>query len=187
MPFIIPVPGNNLPGVLTYRDLDDVQAMMLAAKSRGHAVVIGGGLLGLAVNRGIVVDARMQTSDPDILALGECAEVGGLTYGLIAPLYQMANVAARHLAGEIGPVFSDQAMATRLKVTGVDLYSAGDFAGGDDREEIMLRDASAGVYKRLVLKDDRIIGAVLYGEAADGPCSSTRSATAPTFPPCAKP
>ncbi|MBA5777147.1 NAD(P)/FAD-dependent oxidoreductase [Stappia sp. F7233] len=264
VPFIIPVPGHTLPGVLTYRDLDDVQAMMLAAKSRGRAVVIGGGLLGLEaaaglqaqgmevtvihlmptlmerqldpaagyllqkelesrgievltkastraihgegrvqsveledgtvipadlvvmavgirpnaflgkeagleVNRGIVVDARMQTSDPDILALGECAEVGGLTYGLVAPLYQMANVAARHLAGEIGPVFSDQAMATRLKVTGVDLYSAGDFAEGDDREEIVLRDASAGVYKRLVLKDDRIIGAVLYGEAADGP------------------
>ncbi|MXN66316.1 nitrite reductase large subunit [Stappia sp. GBMRC 2046] len=263
-PFIIPVPGKDLAGVLTYRDLDDVEAMMLAAKSRGRAVVIGGGLLGLEaaaglqaqgmdvtvihlmptlmerqldpaagyllqrelesrgisvltkastraihgetrvqsveledgtvipadlvvmavgirpnaqlageagleVNRGIVVDARMQTSDPDILALGECAEVGGATYGLVAPLYQMANVAARHLAGDIGPVFADQSTATRLKVTGVDLYSAGDFAEGEDREEIVLRDASAGVYKRLVLKENRIIGAVLYGEAADGP------------------
>ncbi|HWU19114.1 MAG TPA: nitrite reductase large subunit NirB [Devosia sp.] len=264
VPFIIPVPGHKLAGVLTYRDLDDVHAMMLAAKSRGHAVVIGGGLLGLeaaaglinqgmtvtvlhiaptlmerqldpaagyllqkelerrgiqvitkantkeitgtdrveavhlddgtvikadivvmavgirpnsglgkeaglAVNRGIVVNDQMQTSDPAIYALGECAEVGGMCYGLVAPLYQQANIVAAHLGGDHGAAFVPQYTATRLKVTGIDLYSAGDFGEGEDREEIVLRDANAGVYKRLILKDDKIIGAVLYGETADGP------------------
>lgn len=263
VPFIIPVPGHNLPGVLTYRDLDDVRAMMLAAQSRAKAVVIGGGLLGLeaaaglnsqgmdvtvlhvmptlmerqldpaagyllqraveergikvitkantqaitgngkveqveladgtiipatlvvmavgirpnaalakdagiAVNRGIVVDAGMRSNDPDIFALGECAEVGGMVYGLVAPLYEMARVAAHQLAGDETAAFVHMDTPTKLKVTGIDLFSLGDFADGDDRQEIVLRDASAGVYKRLVLKDDRIIGTVLYGETADG-------------------
>lgn len=263
-PFIIPVPGHKLAGVLSYRDLDDVTAMMLAAKARGSAVVIGGGLLGLEaaaglkeqgmdvtvvhlmptlmerqldpaagymleqelesrgikvlcgantkeitgdgkveavhledgtvipvslvvmavgirpnhwlaqdagleVNRGIVVSDNMQTSDPDIFSLGECAEVGGVCYGLVAPLYQMANVLAATLIGDEEAKFVPQDTPTRLKVTGINLYSAGDFADGDDREEIIFRDASSGVYKRLVIKDNKIIGVVLYGEAADGP------------------
>ncbi|MGX5839271.1 nitrite reductase large subunit NirB [Mesorhizobium sp. ArgA1] len=263
VPFIIPVPGHDLPGVLTYRDLDDVQAMMLAAQSRAKAVVIGGGLLGLeaaaglnaqgmdvtvlhvmptlmerqldpaagyllqraveergikvitkantqaitgngkvgqveladgtvipatlvvmavgirpnsalakqagiAVNRGIVVDAGMRSNDPDIYALGECAEVNGQVYGLVAPLYEMARVAASQLAGNEAAAFVHMDTPTKLKVTGIDLFSLGDFAEGEDRQEIVLRDASAGVYKRLVLKDDRIIGTVLYGETADG-------------------
>lgn len=263
-PFIIPVPGHKLAGVLSYRDLDDVTAMMLAAKSRGAAVVIGGGLLGLEaaaglseqgmdvtivhlmptlmerqldpaagyllqkelesrgikvlcgantkeitgeamveavhlddgtvipaslvvmavgirpnnwlaqdagldVNRGIVVSDNMQTSDPDIFSLGECAEVGGVCYGLVAPLYQMANVLAAKLTGDDEAKFKPQDTPTRLKVTGINLYSAGDFAEGDDREEIVFRDATSGVYKRLILRDDKIIGVVLYGEASDGP------------------
>ncbi len=263
VPFIIPVPGNNLPGVVSYRDLDDVDAMLLAAQSREKAVVIGGGLLGLeaaaglalrgmdvtvlhvnptlmerqldpaagyllqtelerrgikiickantkaiigddkvegveldngtiipatlvvmavgirpsarlgrdaglAVNRGIVVDAGMQTSDGDIYSIGECAEVDGMVYGLVAPLYEMARVAAAHLAGDARPAFVHSDTPTKLKVTGIDLYSLGDFADGDDRQEIVLRDATAGVYKRLVLKDNRIIGTVLYGETSDG-------------------
>ena len=262
-PFILPVPGNKLPGVLSYRDLDDVNAMLLAAQSRAKAVVIGGGLLGLEAaaglaardmdvtvlhlmpslmerqldpaagymlerelenrgikvitkastkailgerrvegvvladgrvipatlvvmaagirpnawmakeagldtNRGIVVDDHMQTSDPDILALGECAEVGGHVYGLVAPLYEMARVAAAKLAGETAPGFVHSDTPTKLKVTGIDVFSLGDFADGDDRQEIVLRDAAAGVYKRLVLKDNRIVGTVLYGETADG-------------------
>ncbi|CCV09798.1 nitrite reductase large subunit NirB [Mesorhizobium sp. STM 4661] len=263
VPFIIPVPGHDLPGVLTYRDLDDVQAMLLAAQSRAKAVVIGGGLLGLeaaaglnaqgmdvtvlhvmptlmerqldpaagyllqraveqrgikvitkantqaitgvgkveqveladgtvipatlvvmavgirpnsalakqagiAVNRGIVVDAGMRSNDPDIYALGECAEVNGMVYGLVAPLYEMARVAAHQLAGNEAAAFVHMDTPTKLKVTGIDLFSLGDFAEGEDRQEIVLRDAAAGVYKRLVLKDDRIIGTVLYGETGDG-------------------
>ncbi|MBZ9853600.1 nitrite reductase large subunit NirB [Mesorhizobium sp. CA13] len=263
VPFIIPVPGHNLPGVLTYRDLDDVQAMMLAAQSRAKAVVIGGGLLGLeaaaglnaqgmdvtvlhvmptlmerqldpaagyllrraveqrgikvitkantqaitgngrverveladgtiipatlvvmavgirpnaalakdagiVVNRGIAVDPGMRSNDPDIYALGECAEVNGQVYGLVAPLYEMARVTASQLAGDETAAFVHSDTPTKLKVTGIDLFSLGDFADGEDRQEIVLRDAAAGVYKRLVLKDDRIIGTVLYGETSDG-------------------
>ncbi|BCM21649.1 nitrite reductase large subunit NirB [Mesorhizobium sp. J8] len=263
VPFIIPVPGKDLPGVLSYRDLDDVNAMLLAAQSRAKAIVIGGGLLGLEaaaglkergmdvtvlhvmptlmerqldpaagyllqkaveargikvmtkantkaivgngkvegvelmdgtvipamlvvmavgirpnsalakdagleVNRGIVVDDRMQTSDPAIMALGECAEVGGHVYGLVAPLYEMARVAAARLADGEDKRFVHSDTPTKLKVTGIDLYSLGDFADGDDREEIILRDASAGIYKRVVLQDNRIIGTVLFGETADG-------------------
>jgi nitrite reductase (NADH) large subunit len=263
VPLILPVPGNNLPGVLTYRDLDDVNAMLIAAQSRAKAVVIGGGLLGLEaaaglnardmdvtvlhlmptlmerqldpaagymlqreletrglkiitkaqtkailgerkvegveladgrvipanlivmaagirpnawlakqagidVNRGILVDAGMRTSDPDVIAIGECAEVGGHVYGLVAPLYEMARVAAAHLTGETSAAFVHNDTPTKLKVTGIELFSLGDFADGDDRQEIVLRDASAGIYKRLVLRDNRIIGTVLYGETADG-------------------
>ncbi|WAJ30171.1 nitrite reductase large subunit NirB [Antarcticirhabdus aurantiaca] len=262
-PFVPPVPGKDLPGVLAYRDLDDVEAMILAAQSRAKAVVIGGGLLGLEaaaglraqgldvtvlhlmptlmerqldpaagyllqkalekrgievitnantkailgetkvegveladgrvipatlvvmavgirpaaglakdagldIGRGILVDAHMRTSDPAILALGECVEVEGRVYGLVAPLYQMAEVAARTLAGVDGAGFKHSDTPTKLKVTGIDLYSVGDFAEGGDREEIVLRDASAGVYKRLVVKDNKVLGAVLYGETADG-------------------
>lgn len=262
VPFIIPVPGHNLPGVLSYRDLDDVDAMILAAKSRGNAVVIGGGLLGLeaaaglaeqgmqvtvvhlmptlmerqldpaagyllkkaieergirvltgantkaitgdgrveaveledgtriaadlvvmavgirpnaalgkqaglTVNRGIVVDDQMRSSDPDIFALGECVEHRGATYGLVAPLYEMAGVLATTLVGEPA-AYNGSVTATKLKVTGIDLFSAGDFAEAPDREEIVLRDAARGVYRRLVLKDNRVIGTVLYGDTGDG-------------------
>ncbi|WP_428698106.1 nitrite reductase large subunit NirB [Stappia sp.] len=123
---------------------------------------------GLHVERGIVIDDRTMTSDPDILAIGECVEHERVCYGLVAPLYTMAGVAAKTLLGE-DAAFRPLETATQLKVTGVSLYSAGDFADGEDRDEIVLRDASAGVYKRLVLKENRIVGAVLYGEAADGP------------------
>lgn len=263
MPIIIPVPGHTLPGVLTYRDLDDVKAMILAAQSRGKAVVIGGGLLGLeaaaglaergmdvtvihlmptlmerqldpaaglllrqaleargikvltaantkailgadrvegveladgqilnaslvvmavgirpnaalakdaglAVNRGIFVDATMATSDPAIYALGECAEYDGQVFGLVAPLYEMANVLAAQLTGNAAARFAPSATATKLKVTGINLFSAGDFSDGAARENIVLTDPANGVYKRLVVKDDRLIGAVLYGDTSDG-------------------
>jgi nitrite reductase (NADH) large subunit len=263
LPIIIPVPGHTLAGVLSYRDLDDVQAMLLAAKSRGSAVVIGGGLLGLEaaaglseqgmdvtvlhlmptlmerqldtaaghllqkavedrgikvitkantkailgekkveavvledgtrlpadlvimavgikpnaamakaagieVGRGIKVNDTMHTSDPDIFAVGECAEVGGQVFGLVAPLYEMASVIAAQLAGDKTAMFAPSAVATKLKVTGINLFSAGDFAEGPGREEIVLRDAARGVYKRLVLQDNKLIGTVMYGETSDG-------------------
>ena len=123
---------------------------------------------GIEINRGILVSDDMRTSDPDVFALGECVEHLGQCYGLVAPLYEMANVIADNLLGE-AKEYSGSVTATKLKVTGIDLYSAGDFADGDDREEIVLRDASGGIYKRLVLKDNKIIGAVLYGETTDGP------------------
>lgn len=262
-PFIIPVPGKDLPGVLTYRDLDDVEAMLGVAQSGGRAVVIGGGLLGLeaaaglaergmqvsvlhlmptlmerqldpaagyllekaftqrgievitrantqaivgqgrveavelsdgrclpadlvvmavgirpasqlareaglACNRGVLVDDGLLTSDPAIFALGECVEHRGQCYGLVAPLYEMAEVIARRLCDE-QIVYTGSQTSTKLKVSGIDLFSAGDFAEGDDREEIVLRDASAGIYKRVVIQNDRVLGAVLFGDTGDGP------------------
>ena len=263
-PVIIPVPGHQLPGVVTFRDFDDVAAMRQAAASGGPAIVIGGGLLGLeaaaglqrqgmhvtvvhlmptlmerqldpaagellagtleqrgirvltgantkqilgtdrvsgleltdgtvlpaglvvmavgirpsaalakeaglAVNRGVVTDSHMLTSDPSIFALGECAEVDGQCFGLVAPLYDMAEIVAAQLAGDATARFTPEAQATRLKVTGINLYSAGDFGSGDGREDIVLRDDVAGVYRRIVLRDEKVVGAVLYGETGDGP------------------
>ncbi|MFC7704499.1 nitrite reductase large subunit NirB [Plastorhodobacter daqingensis] len=262
-PFIIPVQGRDLPGVVTYRDLDDTNAMIAASdRPGGKAVVIGGGLLGLEaaaglklrgmevtvihlmghlmerqldtaagyllqkdletrgirvhckgstaailgqdrvegvlledntgyeadlvcmavgirpetriateaaleVARGIVVNDRMETSDPDILAVGECVEHDGQLFGLVAPLYDQAKVAAATLLRQ-DAAFRPVQTATKLKVTGVDLFSAGDFAEGPGREDIVFRDPGRGVYKRLVIENDRLIGAVMYGDTGDG-------------------
>ncbi len=259
--FFIPVMGNDLPGVIGFRDMDDVETMLAAAKTGGEAVIIGGGLLGLEaaaalkaqgmrvtvlhlmghlmerqldpaagyllqkelesrginvvcnahtkailgheradavlledgtiigadlvvmaagirpesriavdaglhVERGIVVDDQMQTSDPDIYALGECVEHDEVVYGLVAPLYDMAKVLAKTLTGQQAG-FVAPAVSTKLKVTGVDLFSVGDFAEGDGREDIVFRDPARGVYKRIILRDERIIGVVMYGDTTD--------------------
>ena len=261
-PFIIPVPGHKLPGVITFRDLDDVDKMLAAAEAGGNAVVIGGGLLGLEaahglslrgmqvtvlhlmptlmerqldeaagfllrselerrgqtivtqadtaeivgeshvtgvklkdgttidadlvvmavgikpsinlarlaeleVERGIVVDDHMVTSDPAILAVGECVQHRGACYGLVAPLWEMCRALADFLTDNPSG-YAGSVTATKLKVSGINLFSAGDFSGGDDTEDIVMRDASRGVYKRVVVKEDRLIGAVLYGDTADG-------------------
>ncbi len=260
-PFIIPVQGKDLPGVITYRDLDDTNAMIDAAAKGGKAVVIGGGLLGLEaaaglkergmdvtvlhlmghlmerqldeaagyllrrdledrgikvkcrastaailgethvegvmlednegleadlvvmavgirpetrlandahldVARGIEVNAQMQTSDPDVYAVGECVEFDGQLFGLVAPLYDQAKVVAKSLVDE-ADVFLPKELSTKLKVTGCDLFSAGDFADGEGREDIVFRDPARGVYRRLVVEDDAVVGAVMYGDTAD--------------------
>lgn len=105
----------------------------------------------------------MKTSDPNIYSVGECVEVGGMVYGLVAPLYRMAKVAAEHLAGPSEAAFAHAETPTKLKVTGCDLYSE-----GEGREDIVLHDAQRGTYKRVILKDNKLIGAVLYGDVADG-------------------
>ncbi|OWU83687.1 nitrite reductase [Oceanicola sp. 22II-s10i] len=264
-PFIIPLPGHDLPGVIAYRDLEDTEAMIaLGARPGARAVVIGGGLLGLeaaagmaargvdvtvvhimghlmerqldesagfllrrslmekgitvlcganseeivagpdgraaalrlddgtelpcdllvmavgirpsvalakeaglAVGRGVHVDDQMVTSDADILALGECVEHNGALFGLVAPLYDQAKVLAHTLTGT-ADAFVNKEVSTKLKVTGCDLFSAGDFADAANREDIVFRDPSRGVYKRLVIEGDRLIGAVMYGDTADG-------------------
>ncbi|MEP0189986.1 MAG: nitrite reductase large subunit NirB [Erythrobacter sp.] len=262
-PFVIPVPGSDLPGVVTFRDLDDVDKMIAAADGGGNAVVIGGGLLGLEaahglslrgmnvtvlhlmptlmerqldeaagyllktelesrgmtimtgadtaeivdkdgrvggvrlkddteiaanlvvmavgirpngtlakasgieVERGIVVDDHMVTSDPNILAVGECIQHRGACYGLVAPIWDMCRSLAAGL--NQGPKgYEGSVTSTKLKVSGVDLFSAGDFSGGEDCEDIVMRDAARGIYKRVIVKDNTIIGAVLYGDTADG-------------------
>ena len=265
-PFILPIPGKELQGVLAYRDIADTQAMIDAAATYKHAVVIGGGLLGLEaanglmkrgmqvtvvhvgdwlmerqlddvagkmlqkslaergmqflmgaqtqelvgnaegrvaavkfkdgtevpadlvvmavgirpntalaekmrlhVHRGIVVSDTLQTTtDARIYAVGECAAHRGIAYGLVAPLFEQGKVLANHLA-EFGiGRYQGSLTSTKLKVTGIDLFSAGDFQGGDGTEEIVMSDPSGGVYKKLVLKDDKLVGACLYGDTVDG-------------------
>ncbi|MEK7943266.1 nitrite reductase large subunit NirB [Pigmentiphaga sp. YJ18] len=264
-PFILPIPGKDLDGVITYRDIHDTQKMISAARTQRRAVVIGGGLLGLeAANglklrgmdvsvvhlgewllerqldrtagkmleasladrgldfllgrstseilgdeagrvrgvrfkdgseidtdlvvmavgirpntalaeaaglhcrHGVVVNDVLQTFDPRIYAVGECVNHRGTAYGLVAPLFEMAKVAANHLA-ELGyGAYKGSVLSTKLKVTGIDLFSAGDFTGGTDTEDIVLSDPAGGVYKRLVIKDDKLVGACLYGDTVDG-------------------
>ena len=263
-PFILPIPGADLHGVLTYRDIADTDAMIEASGRHRDAVVIGGGLLGLeAANglrsrgmnvtvvhlmdwlmerqldrtsgqmlqkslearglefrlgaqtseivgaggrvtgvrfkegaqitadlvvmavgirpnielaqacglhcqRGIVVSDTMQTYDPRIYSVGESVSHRGVAYGLVAPLFDMAKVCANHLALFGIARYQGSLLSTKLKVTGIDLFSAGNFEGGGDSEEIVLHDMVGGVYKKLVIAQDRIVGGVLYGDTVDG-------------------
>ncbi|MCE2510138.1 MAG: nitrite reductase large subunit NirB [Alphaproteobacteria bacterium] len=121
---------------------------------------------GLEVNRGIVVNDRLSTTDPNIFALGECAEHRKTCYGLVAPLYEMAKVLAGNLTGK-EDTYQGSVTATKLKVTGIDLFSAGDFTDSEEREEIVLRDGARSLYRRLVLEDGRVVGAVMYGDTSD--------------------
>ncbi|MEI9987664.1 MAG: MFS transporter [Aliidongia sp.] len=125
---------------------------------------------GLDINRGIRVGDDMRTSDPAIFAVGECVEHRGKTYGLVAPLWDMAKVCADHLAGDAETVsdYNGTVLATRLKVTGIDLFSAGDFQGDESTDEVLFRDPARNIYKKLVLRDDKLVGAVLYGDVRDG-------------------
>jgi nitrite reductase (NADH) large subunit len=123
----------------------------------------------LEVNRGIVVTDGMHTSDPRILAVGECTEHRGNLFGLVAPIWDQARVAAAQLAGDTQTRFVSGALATSLKITGVDVFSAGALMAADESDdEITLRDDSRGLYKKVVLRDGRLVGAVLYGDAGDG-------------------
>jgi nitrite reductase (NADH) large subunit len=265
-PFMLPLPGKDLQGVLAYRDIADTQAMIDAATQYTHAVVIGGGLLGLEaanglmkrgmqvtvvhgcewlmerqldkvsghllqqslearglqfrmnaqtsaligntagrvsqvefkdgshvradlvvmavgirpntqlaesmglhVNRGIVVSDTLQTvTDPRIYAVGECAAHRGIAYGLVAPLFEQGKVLANHLA-EFGiGRYTGSLTSTKLKVTGIDLFSAGNFMGDDSTEEIVMSDPAGGIYKKLVIQGDKLVGACLYGDTVDG-------------------
>lgn len=262
-PFIIPVPGHDLAGVVGFRDIRDVDTMLAACGQGGQAVVIGGGLLGLeAANglfkqgmtvtvvhlldrlmerqldrpaaallqtslerrglrflmtaqteailgngrvqgvrfkdgseiaadlvvmaagirpnvelakkiglhceRGVIVTDTMQTYDPRIYAVGECVQHRGATYGLVAPLFEQAKVCANHLGGLGYSRYPGSVTSTKLKVTGIDLFSAGDYVGAEGCEDIVFKDPGRGVYKKLVLRDNRVRGAVLYGDTVDG-------------------
>src|SRR6476661_8551479 len=121
---------------------------------------------GISVNRGIVVDDHLQTVAPDVFAIGECAEHRGICYGLVEPAYEQARVLARHLAGREA-CYGGSIVATNLKVSGVSVFSAGDFMGGDGSEAIVLSDINHGTYKKLVISGGRLTGAVLIGDVAD--------------------
>src|SRR5450830_902176 len=230
-PFIIPVPGHELPGVIAFRDIQDVNTMLDAVRNHRHAVVIGGGLLGLEAANGLlrqgmdvtvvhVTDSLMnqQLDKPAAALLKKALEMKGLRFLLnaqtesivgadrvtavrfkdgseipadlvvmtagVRPNIELAKGAGLHCDRAI--VVDDTLQtydpriyavgecvqhrtATKLKVTGVDLYSAGDFIAAEDTEDLVLRDPRRGIYKRLVLKGSRLIGAVLYGDVKDGP------------------
>jgi nitrite reductase (NADH) large subunit len=121
---------------------------------------------GLAVNRGVVIDDHLQTSAENIFALGECAEHRGIAYGLVEPAYEQANVLARHLSGR-DAAYQGSVVATNLKVSGVSVFSAGDFLGSNGSESILLSDVGRGTYKKLVIADGRLTGAVLIGDTAE--------------------
>ena len=122
---------------------------------------------GIECNRGIVVDDGMRTSDPAIYAVGECVEHRGALFGLVAPLWDMAKVVADRIAAVAETEYAPAVSGTRLKVTGIDMFSAGDFTGDDASDDIVFRDAARGVHKKLVLRDSKLIGTVLYGDAQD--------------------
>jgi nitrite reductase (NADH) large subunit len=124
---------------------------------------------GLDINRGIVVRDDLRTSDPDIFAVGECAEHRGMTYGLVAPLYEMAKICADHLAGDetTSAAYAGTILFTKLKVTGVDVFSAGALAAGEESGELIYSDSARQIYKKLVVRDGKIEGVVLYGDVAD--------------------
>jgi nitrite reductase (NADH) large subunit len=122
---------------------------------------------GIAAKRGIVVDDALETNAPGIHAIGECAEHRGICYGLVEPAHEQARVLAERLAGRDAR-YTGSVLATNLKVSGVNVFSAGDFLGSDGADEIVLSDPSLGIYKKLVIADGRLTGAVLFGDTADG-------------------
>jgi nitrite reductase (NADH) large subunit len=123
---------------------------------------------GLYCERGIVVDDTLQTYDPSIYAVGECIQHRGDTFGLVAPLFEQAKVCANHLSAHGVAEYITLPTATKLKVTGIHLFSIGDFQGNEYSENLVFSDTALGIYKKLVIKDDKLIGAVLYGDTADG-------------------
>ena len=123
---------------------------------------------GLPCERGVLVSDTLQTFDPRIYAVGECANHRGTAYGLVAPLFEQAQVCANHLARLGFARYPGSVVSTKLKVTGIDLFSAGDFMGAEGTESIVLSDPLKGVYKKLVIRDGTLVGACLYGDTADG-------------------
>jgi len=124
----------------------------------------------LKVNRGILVGDDMRTSDPQIYAVGECVEHNGRTFGLVAPLWDQAKVCAARLGGDCAAAYQPPPLYTSLKITGIDVFSAGAIAPADEADDLVtVSDAAAGVYRKLVLRGEVLVGCVLYGDVRDGP------------------
>jgi nitrite reductase (NADH) large subunit len=139
----------------------DADAVIFAAGIRPNVALAKDA--GIAVGRGVMVDDHLQTATPDIFALGECAEHRGICYGLVEPAYEQARVLAQYLAGKTA-AYGGSVVATNLKVSGVSVFSAGDFIGAEGSETILLSDVRHGTYKKLVISDGRLTGAVLVGD-----------------------
>jgi nitrite reductase (NADH) large subunit len=123
---------------------------------------------GIYCQRGIVVNDTLQSYDPSVYAVGECIQHRGSTFGLVAPLFEQAKVCANHLSAHGAAEYISLPTATKLKVTGINLFSVGDFQGDDHSESICFTDPALGIYKKLVVKAGKLAGAVLYGDTADG-------------------
>jgi len=123
---------------------------------------------GLRCNRGVLVNDTMQTYDPSIYAVGECIEHRGQTFGLVEPLWGQAFICATHLAEHGRLTFKAPTVPTQLKVSGCDVFSAGNFEPQDDFEDIVLNDEKRQIYKRIIIQQDKVIGAVLFGDTEDG-------------------
>jgi len=139
----------------------DADAVIFAAGIRPNVALAKDA--GIAVGRGIMVDDHLQTATPEIFALGECAEHRGICYGLVEPAYEQARILAQHLAGKTA-AYGGSVVATNLKVSGVSVFSAGDFIGAEGSETILLSDVRHGTYKKLVISQGRLAGAVLVGD-----------------------
>lgn len=161
---------------MRFRDGSEVPAdlVVMAAGIRPNTALAEKS--GLHCLRGVVVNDTMQTvTDPRIYAVGECAAHRGIAYGLVTPLFEQAKVCATHLA-EFGiGRYQGSSTSTKLKVTGIDLFSAGNFMGGADCEEVVLSDPYSGVYKKLVIQDDKLVDACLYGDTVDASRAAPRS------------
>ncbi|MDI6549063.1 NADPH-nitrite reductase [Bacillus subtilis] len=123
---------------------------------------------GIPVNRGIIVNDYMQTEIPHIYAVGECAEHRGIAYGLVAPLYEQAKVLAKHICGIETKPYEGSVLSTQLKVSGVEVFSAGDFNESEEKKAIKVFDEQDGIYKKIVLRGNQIVGAVLFGDSSEG-------------------
>lgn len=263
LPLRLDIPGSEVAGVMGFRDIADVEAMIAQSKIKQHAVILGGGLLGLeaanglmqrgmqvtvvnraehllnrqldsqtadflqrelegkgiefrlgmtikevisadqhiqkvrlsdnsllpadilvmtagitpntalgrsiglACERGIMVNDQLQTSDAHIYAVGECVQHRGEVFGLVAPVYEQAKVCAQQLAGQSTAAYQTRLAATMLKVTGIDLFSVGDFAGDAECQQQVLVDYALGIYRKIVLKHDVIVGMIMYGDTSD--------------------
>jgi len=123
---------------------------------------------GLRCNRGVLVNDTMQTFDPSIYAVGECIEHRSQTFGLVEPLWGQAFICASHLAEHGSLTFKAPTVPTQLKVSGCDVFSAGNFEPKDDFEDIILNDEKRQIYKRIIIQKDKVVGAVLFGDTEDG-------------------
>jgi nitrite reductase (NADH) large subunit len=160
--------GNERVTGLKFKDGGELEAdlVVMAAGIRPNIALAQ--KAGIHCERGIVVNDTLQTFDPRIYAVGECVQHRGTTYGLVAPLFEQAKVCANHLAGYGIGMYLGSVTSTKLKVTGIDLFSAGDFHGDETTEDVVMKDAARGIYKKVVLKDNKIKGAVMYGDTVDG-------------------
>jgi len=164
---LLPGPGGRV-GAVRFKNGEEIPAelVVMAVGIRPNTALAES--TGLHCHRGIVVSDTLQTYDPRIYAVGECVSHRGTAYGLVAPLFDQARVCANHLAGYGIGRYAGSVTSTKLKVTGIDLFSAGEFMGGEGVDEILLSDPAGGVYKKLVIRDDRLVGACLYGDTVDG-------------------